>query len=190
MSFSTPMTWTVGYVVLAADMNREVRDNLTAVWDRRSAVARKTNDSTMSNTTVRVADSELKINVGAGESWCGMGTLYFGAPDAVDATFSLTVPSSGDLRLSVLRPAPTVASGTFNPETLPPVGPSTGVAIGGANATLATPSVPTWFYFDYVGTAAASGNISVNWAPGANSTIDIRLAQGSFMIANKIPTTT
>jgi hypothetical protein len=95
--WTTPRTWTEAYLVGSADLNQQLRDNTTALYDAQHDVASRVTQTTPRNwaatTTIAAAYSAGKF-FGSDLSWTADGSTYvveFFCPLVQQGTTSMTV---------------------------------------------------------------------------------------------------
>lgn len=75
MAFTTPVTWTVGHLVTAAELNQQLKDNLSAIWTgtTNGDIDYYTSSTTKSRLAIGTVGQILKV-AGGVPTWSGNAT--------------------------------------------------------------------------------------------------------------------
>lgn len=114
MAFTAPTTRATDYLVTAAVWNAEHVDNMNTAFMH--LIARKTSDQTVTNSTVLVNDTALKVTLAANEVWLVSFKLWYSTPAAADMKVAFSSPSGNShfLRAAgLIQPATATLQDTY-----------------------------------------------------------------------------
>ncbi len=180
MSWTTPMTFTAGSVLTAAQLNTHLRDNLN--W-LKPVFARKTSDTSRSSTTTFADDPHLTVAVEA-------NTVYV---VQCNLAYVSTSTTAGDFKMQFTAPASSAFQGSAHTYTAAGAAATDDVS-GGLTLTttlscgvVATgdPNNPCWIGGILV-TAGTAGNFVVQWAQSASNATATVLKTNSYLALQRV----
>jgi hypothetical protein len=172
MPWTTPKTWSVAEVVTAANMNAQLRDNLSLV----PHFVVKAADETVTSSTTLQDDDHLLFAMGANESWQFHGNLWTSnAAEIGHIKITFTVPASGSYMATAYGPA---TGGTWQFSNIRSVSdvPSFFSASTGIQISV----------FGIARTAGTAGNCTLQWAQATSNGTGTILKKDSHLFVSKL----
>lgn len=180
MAWTTPSTWVASAVLTAAQLNQQIRDNLTALSDRTQAVY-KSADETVNNVVVLQNDDELFFNVVAGQKYIfSVNLIHTSASATPDIAVGFTFPT-GTMNWLGTGLDTAAAASTASVRIAGTAGAASGTSIGFGVLTSTSGLQITGSY-----SCTTGGTVRLQWAQNTATVADTTVKAGSSLQAIRV----